>query len=318
MPLPVDPKPLLLQSSEPWVVYNTLLNLEGWSPTQSEVAYARAAMTGNYAFKSMITQLQGWPDPPLSRHNDAKHPLHKLAFLADWGFTVEDPGVKEIVDRVKEHQAVEGPLQSRIEIDRGQREVPANDGWLLCDYPTLLYAVLSFGATGKRIDAAADYLTGVVDENGWRCKGNLGFRGPGRKTDACPYANLISVKALSLTKWRDSAEVMQGVEAQLSHLTEGKKHYLFGVGSDFAKLKYPNIWYDTLHVAEALSRIPAAREDQRFRDLWAGIVAKQQPGGGFTPESVWKAWEGWSFGSKRQASPSLTYRVAAIDQRLSA
>ncbi|MCX6643083.1 MAG: hypothetical protein NTV15_06810 [Candidatus Bathyarchaeota archaeon] len=316
MPLRVDPVPALLTCDEPWVRYSTLINIIGKTPNQVEVDYARSEMLGSPQIKQILTESETWPDPPISRHNDAKHPIHKLAFLADWGIHVGDPGINEIIKRILEHQEIDGPLQSNIEINRGQLEVPSRSGWLLCDYPTLLYVILSFGASGKRVDSAAERLAGLVDENGWRCRGNLGFRGPGRKTAPCPYANLIALKALSLSKWRDSDEVALGVESQLTHLEEGVKHYLFGVGSDFRKLKYPNIWYDCLHVAEALSRIPAAREDLRFKNMWMKIIEKQEPDGGFVSESIWKAWVNWSFGQKKQWSPSLTCRIALIDKRL--
>ncbi len=31
-----------------------------------------------------------------------------------------------------------------------------------------------------------------------------------------------------------------------------KKYFLFGIGTDFHKLKYPLIWYDILHVSDVL------------------------------------------------------------------
>jgi hypothetical protein len=317
MPLKVDPTHILQSCDEPWVKYNILIQIQNLT-RNSEIDYAKNQMLQHPKIKQIITEASTWPDPPLSRHNDANHPLHKIAFLADWGFHLGDMGIDDIVKHIQENQYFDGPLQSKIEIDRGHSEIPQRMGWLLCDYPTLLYSLLSFGVLGKRIDSAADHLAGLVDENGWRCRGNLGFRGPGRKTDPCPYANLIALKALSLSKkWKESDEVALGVESQLTHLEDGLKHYLFGVGSDFSKLKYPYIWYDCLHVAEVLSRIPLAREDSRFKKMWIKIVEKQGIDGGFVPESIWRAWQNWSFGQKKLWSPTLTYRIALIDSRLS-
>ncbi len=316
MILRVDPVPALLTCNESWVRYCTLINLIGEKSHQVDIDYARNEMLESPLIKQILDESATWPNPPISRHNDAKHPLHKLAFLADWGLQVGDLRIDEIIKRILAYQEIDGSLQSNIEINIGQLEQPPRRGWLLCDYPTLLYALLSFGASGKRVDSAAEHLAELVDENGWRCRGNLGFRGPGRKTDPCPYANLIALKALSLSKWRDSDEVALGVESQLAHLEEGVKHYLFGVGSDFYKLKYPNIWYDCLHVADVLSRIPVAREDLRFKMMWMKIIEKQGSDGGFIPESIWKAWINWSFGQKKQWSPTLTYRIALIDKRL--
>ena len=54
----------------------------------------------------------------------------------------------------------------------------------------------------------------------------------------------------------------------LSHWKQRKekKYYLFGMGSDFRKLKYPYVWYDILHVCEVLSRLPFV-DDVLFRPV---------------------------------------------------
>jgi len=46
----------------------------------------------------------------------------------------------------------------------------------------------------------------------------------------------------------------QGVHTLLEHWQrqQERKIYLFGIGTDFRKLKYPFVWYDILHVVEAL------------------------------------------------------------------
>ena len=46
-----------------------------------------------------------------------------------------------------------------------------------------------------------------------------------------------------------------------------KKYYLFGMGTDFSKLKYPFIWYDILHVVDVLSRFPFVHADPRFQEM---------------------------------------------------
>ena len=318
MPLKIDPTAALCISPEPWVKFNALVHLAGRDPREPDMLKEREDMLAHRLFKLTLTEAAEWPEPPLFRHNNAKHPTHKLAFLADWGVKIGDPGIVETVKKITEMQSIEGPHKSVLELPaKGGGEEERVEGWLLCDSPTLLYALISFGASGKQIDAAAEYLAGLVDENGWRCRGGVKFRGPGRKTDFCPYANLITLKALSLTRWAGSDEVRLGLEAQLGHLEERAKHYLFGVGTGFAKLKYPYVWYDCLHVAEVLSRYPEAREDPRFTRLWEGITAKQGPDGGFTPESVYLSWRDWSFAQKTYPSPTLTYRAAIIASRLS-
>jgi hypothetical protein len=44
------------------------------------------------------------------------------------------------------------------------------------------------------------------------------------------------------------------------------------------------------------------------------INSKQQEDSSFIPESIWRAWEDWSFGQKKQSSLWLPYRVAMINK----
>ena len=127
------------------------------------------------------------------------------------------------------------------------------------------------------------------DEAGWRCRcgPELGrFRGPGRKADPCPIANVYALKALSLVpEHLDSPATRRGAEMLLGHWERRAevKYYLFGVGSDFRKLKYPFVWYDILHVADVLSRYPFVHADPRFLEMVAAITAQADARGATPP-----------------------------------
>jgi hypothetical protein len=136
-----------------------------------------------------------------------------------------------------------------------------------------------------------------------------GFRGPGRKEDPCPYANLAMLKALSvLDEWRDSGACRTGAETLLALWSESKtRHpYIFYMGTDFRKLKVPLVWYDLTHVLDVLSRFPWLRQDARLLDMLTVLRDKADVQGCFTPESVWTAWKDWEFGQKRIPSRWLT------------
>jgi hypothetical protein len=319
--LRVDPSDYLLDQSEPWVAYNTLVNLLGRSPGDPEVAEQKRSLVEHERVIGLVEECLGWPGEPLKRHNDASHVIHKMGLLADFGMTIDDAGIGEIVDRVLQHRSDEGSLQSNLLIPKhfGGSGEPSME-WMLCDAPILLHSLLSMGVDVSRVEGAVRHLVSVVDENGWRCRGSTGMRGPGRKDDHCPYANLVSLKALSLVpSLLDSEACRRGIEAQLSHWENraGRKIYMFGIGSTFSKLKYPNVWYDILHVVDVLSRFSYAREDARFREMLEAVYAKQRDEGFFVPESVFRAWKGWSFGQKKGPCPWLTYRVALISRRVS-
>jgi hypothetical protein len=280
-------------------------------------------MLAHPAFKAVIDECAGWPGKPISRHNDSSLLIHKLAFLADWGLDASDEVIGAVSKRILAEASPEGALQSLAQVSptfggSGEPEL----GWMLCDSPLLLYSMLSFGLGGEAaVEAATDHLIGSVSPNGWRCLNSTGFRGPGRKEDHCPYANLIALKALSLVPAQRSSEAVKfGVEAQLRHwVNRGeRKYYLFGIGTDFMKIKYPHVWFDVLHVLDVLSRYPWVRKDERLLEMWNSVASKQGEDGLFVPESVWMAWKGWDFAQKKEPSPSLTLSVAQIAKRLGA
>ena len=309
-----------------WVQYRTRIDLLCQSENAPEVTAARTAMLADPQVQAMLGELANWPGAPLMRHNDAKHLLHKLTFLADLGLQASDPGLSPIIERILEHQSRDGAFQILVNIPThfggsGQDEWQ----WMLCDAPSTLYALHKFGlGTDPRIQTASSHIASLVRENGWPCAADssLGkFRGPGRVGDPCPYANLVSLKALAQSSaWRDSETSKVGAETILSLWEQRKerKPYLFGMGTDFAKLKAPLIWYDILHVLDVLSQFPWLKTDARLGEMAALVKAKADALGRFTPQSIWMAWKGWDFGQKKEPSRWITLIAQRALQRLGA
>ncbi len=317
------PIPWLLEAGEPWVRYRTLRDLLDRPEDDPEVVAARAALVSHPKVKQVIQEALSWPGYPVSRHNDAKHPLHKLALLADWGLRAGDPGMDQIIAAVMAHQAPEGAFESMTSVPKafgGTGEAAWT--WMMCDAPTLLVALLKWGQGDQpAVQRAVEHMAALVRDNGWPCavSPELGkFRGPGRKSDPCPYANLVALQALALVlQLHDTPAVRAGVEMLLGHWEQQaeSRPYLFGMGSDFRKLKYPLIWYDILHVADVLSHFPSARRDPRLRAMVEVIRDKADDEGRFTPESAWMPWKEWDFGQKRSPSPTLTLQVQCMIKR---
>jgi hypothetical protein len=194
---------------------------------------------------------------------------------------------------------------------------------MACDAPTLTYALLALGLDGdEHVQRAAEHLLGQVEDNGWRCTAapELGkFRGPGRHEDPCPIANVYALKALSLRpEWANNMAAQRGINMllwQWEHQGE-RKIYLFGIGTDFRKLKYPFVWYDILHVTDVLSRFPFVRDDRRLRAMVETITAQADADGRYTATSMYRAWKGWSFADKKRPSPWLTFLVTRIQDRV--
>ncbi len=314
-----------LLEGEPWVEYRTRVDLLHQFEDAPEVVAAREAMVTHPKVRDLLTELAAWPGPPLKRHNDAKHLLHKLAFVADLGLRVTDPGVDAIVERVLNHQSAEGPFQIVVNI-------PAHFGgsgkdafnWALCDAPLIVYALAKVGlADDERVQTATAHLAELVRDNGWPCAAapEMGkFHGPGNRNDPCPYANLVMLKALAqFSAWRDSDATRTGMVTALDLWTMRKERrpYLFAMGTHFNRLKAPLIWYDILHVLDVLTQFPWARDDARLQEMIQLVVEKADAEGRFTPESVWTAWKGWDFGQKREPSRWLTLLVCRMLERVS-
>jgi hypothetical protein len=164
-----------------------------------------------------------------------------------------------------------------------------------------------------------EHLVGLGADNGWRCGAarDLGrFHGPGRRGDPCPIGNVYALKALSLVpSQQDHPAASIGIETLLGHWERQGKLYMFGIGSDFRKLKYPFIWYDILNVLDVLSRFPAAVDDPRFAEMLEEVTARADVDGRYTAASVYLAWRGWSFADKQTPSPWLTFLVLRACKR---
>jgi hypothetical protein len=293
------------------------------SDNTDQVKNARQAMLDHPQVQGLIDQAAAWPGYPLKRHNDAKHPIYAISTLADFGLQAGDPGMAEIISNLVKHQSPEGMFEAPVLIPKafgGSGEEKWT--WMLCDSPTLLYSLLAFGAADQvDLSTAVRYLTSLVAENGWRCtvSPDLGkFKGPGRRADPCPIANVYALKALSMSDESDQDAARIGTEMLLHHwgIRKEKKYFLFGMGTDFSKLKYPFVWYDVLHVADVLSRFPWVHADPRFVDMVKVITKQVDEDGYYAANSMYMAWKGWSFADKKNPSPWITFLVLRIQKRM--
>lgn len=315
----------ILESDEPWTRYRFLADVEP-AASADDIARAREDMIAHPAVRGLIERAAHWPGHPLKRHNDAAHLLYALSTLADFGLTADDPGIADLIEAVAGHFDGEG-FETYMWLPRfltkGREDAEAW-AWVLCDAPTLLYSLLAFGLRSSDVDRAAAALVDRVSDNGWRCGAASSlpkFSGPGRKGDTCPMATTYALKALSLLpEYHDSLAVASGIEAILEHWEHQKDYKLkmFGIGTDFRKLKYPFVWYDILHITDVLSRFPEVRRDQRLGEMVDEITAQAGPDGRYRAGSMYRAWNGWSFADKKNASPWLTMLVLRMQRRLQA
>jgi hypothetical protein len=318
-----------LLEGPPWMQYRTRVDLLGQSENEAEVCTARQAMLADPLVHGLLTELAEWPGEVLASHKSAGLLMHKLTFVADIGIRADDPGMDKVLSRILEHKSADGPFQMPMNISESYGGSGKDEwAWALCDAPVTLYASIKLGlGNDPRVQKAAQHLMGLVRDNGWPCavSPELGkWRGPGRKDDPCPYANLVMLKTLAQTEWRDSSATRAGAESALSLWTESQaRHpYMFYMGNDFRKLKAPLIWYDLLHVLVVLTQFPFLKGNPRLEEMLDLLTSKADPQGRYTPESIWKAWSAWDFGQKKEPSRWLTFLAHRVlsnrsDSRLS-
>jgi len=321
---PLDPSLLewLLTADEPWARWAAMAWLQRRPPDDPELLAAHRATLQHPLMQAQLEPVLSWPWPPLTNHKQAKHPLHRMGLLLELGLSAADPEGETLAERLLQHQDEGGAFQTLVSIPRsfGGSGEPAWT-WMACDAPLVLAALARLGFAGDaRVLAAAEHLAGLPRENGCPCASSVPrFRGPGRKADPCPYANLLLARALCLVPThRHSAAALTACEMLLRAWEQRgeRKFYLFGIGSDYARPRFPLLWYDLLHAVDVLSRFPSVVADPRFQEQLALLRSQALPDGRYKPRSVWMACKGFDFAQKRGPSPTFTAAVLRIEARL--
>jgi hypothetical protein len=319
MKIPVD----WLLEGPAWIRYRTRIDLLGEKESSAAAVSDRKEMLRDGQIADLMDSLEKWPGTPVTNHKQADLSYHKLSFLAEVGVRRGDPKLDGIVRKILKQTPTDGIPRLPIQIPKafgGSGKV--ENAWTLCDAPVILHSLVKTGYGGEApVRKGMGVLAELARESGWPCGAapELGkFHGPGRKDDPCPLANLLMLEALAEDKTLAKNEAARnGLEAALAlwAARKSRKPYLFGMGTDFGKLKAPLIWYDLLHELDVLSRFPAAWKDARFRQMARLLASKADREGKFTPESVWMAWKGWEFNNKKEPSRWITFLAHRILNR---
>ncbi|MDI9498471.1 MAG: hypothetical protein QM270_08325 [Bacillota bacterium] len=312
----------LLAISDDWLKYAIHLNLR--HEPRDDLVEIRHAALADQRIKGCLSDIANFHDILVTNHKNPDLPIHKLLFLLDLGFDTGVPEIKAAVDAILEHRDEHGVYQSMTNVPRhfgGTGEDVFS--WCLCDAPLLLLALQKAGLDyHEYVKPGVDHLLSLGRENGFPCavSPELGtFRGPGKKSDCCPYATLIMTDLLSqIPAYRESRVAASSADVLLAlwENSLSQHPYMFYMGTDFRKLKAPSCWYDIVSVAGVLSRYEFVRDDPRFLEMIQHIRSKQDKDGFFTPESAYRKLKDWDFGQKKVPSPYLTYLCYRIFARL--
>lgn len=312
----------LYERSEDWLKYAIQINL--LHASKEDNALLLKSALADAKIQQALSEAANFHRIPVTNHKNPALPIQRVLFLLDIGFDRSIPEIQSAIDEILAHKDVNSVYQTMTNVPKhfgGTGEDVFS--WCLCDAPSLLLALLKAGLDYKNfIKPGVDYLVSLCRDNGFPCAASPefgSFRGPGKKSDCCPYATLIMADLLSeIPEYCETFAARSSVESLLNLWSASyEQHpYLFYMGTDFRKLKAPSCWYDIVAVAGVLSKYSFIKTDRRFLEMIEIIKSKMDANGFFTPESVYTKLKDWDFGQKKIPSPYLTYLCLRIFDRL--
>ncbi|MEO1817043.1 MAG: hypothetical protein ABGU93_15785 [Acetobacterium sp.] len=310
-----------LLAGDPYVAYATRKNL--LNLPDHDLVDLKKMVLHDARIKKQLGAVANFSGTEVSNHKNPDLPIHLLMFLLDIGLNREVPEIDQAIRQIMGTADENGVYRSVVKVPKSYGGTGEETlGWFFCDAPLMHLALLRAGVSyQEQLKPGVDFLVGLQRENGFPCavSQELGqWRGPGKKADPCPYANLVMLRLLAMIPEYVSSRVAGiAIEALLSQWENSREShpYLFYMGTDFRKLKAPAIWFDLVTVCDCLSQYPQARSDQRFAEMLALLEAKANEQNQFTPESIYLKCKLWDFGQKKQPSPWLTYLCLQILKR---
>lgn len=299
------PRPLAasLADPAPWVRYRARQLFLDEDSTDE-----RAAVLAHPVVRRVLRDAGAWPGNSRADHRSGKDLLNQIAMLADFGVRRGDPGVAVFAERLMEHRDAQGRLLNHVMMPK--KPTPE---WLFdIDGQDPLLALVQLGfAREPKVRRAVAALLDLADRGGGWVWPDAPSPLPCRRfVGGCPYPTLKILRILGHdSEWAQAAPARAGVDLLLDLASRKEARYGFGYGDKFGRLKYPFIWFDVLHVLEALSFFPQAWKDERYGVLLDGVLAKADSDGCFTPESVWTEWKTECFGQKKTRSLWLSLIV---------
>jgi hypothetical protein len=246
----------LRASQEPWVVYNTLLELMDVEPDSAEVKSAYKAMQTHPSVLALLESLATWPpEKPLSRAYDPKDAIWKLNTLADFGMHRDDKRISAIAERVFAAQAEDGGfLHGGFDHTKSWHIRP-----YICISHIMTYALARFGyLDDPRLQHAYDQLTEWQRLDGGWHPNKLNLPGNEReKEPSCPFGTLNVLRAVVVYPTLRHSEVAQQAADYLlycwEHRADPFRPVGFGIGSTWDIVQYPFVQYQLLKTVDTLS-----------------------------------------------------------------
>lgn len=311
----------LLACEAPWVRLNTRRDILGQADDAPEVRAAYAELQAHPAVAALLDEVQDWPQPRrLSKAYDPKDSLWKLAILADFGLTRDDPRIIAVAEKVlaahTQPPAPPGFLHGGFDHTKSWDQRP-----YICISHVMTYALARFGyLDDPRLQAAYDYLTAWQRLDGGWHPNDATLPGRSRELEpSCPFGVVNALRAIAANpKRRQSVTAQRAIAFILDCWERRSEPYRpvgFGMGSEFHRLHYPFVQHSLLKTVDTLSNFPAALATQRFSQMLTTVAAKTLPDGTVKADSAAKPYAAFDFGQKKAPSPWLTFLVVRAEHR---
>nr|WP_320025729.1 hypothetical protein [uncultured Acetobacterium sp.] len=310
-----------LLTSEPYIEYATRKNL--MNQDEDALADLKKQVLDDNRIKKLLSDVADFNGTLVTNHKNPELPIHKLLFLMDIGLNREVAEIDRAIVQILTNKDENGVYKSLTNVPKHYGGTGEDSlGWSFCDAPLMLLALVRGGISyQEQVKQGVDYLVGLQRDNGFPCtvSKELGkFRGPGKKSDPCPYANLAMLRLfLMISDYTESEAARISLESLLVQWENSwESHpYMFYMGTDFRKLKAPTLWFDLVAVTDCLSQYTFALKDRRFQEMIDILEVKANDQYQFTSESIYLKCKPWDFGQKKKPSLWLTYLCLNILKR---
>jgi hypothetical protein len=299
----------LLKSGEPWVVYNTLVDLAGAAPDSAAAKTAYQNMQNHPRIAALLEALEIWPPAPLSQTFDPKDSIWKMGTLADFGLRRDDERITALAERIFAAQAEEGGfLHGGYAHTKTWHTRP-----YICISHVMTYALTRFGyLDDPRLQRAYDHLKSWQRLDGGWHPNKLNLPGNAREAEpSCPFGTVNILRAVVANPaLADSEVALKPANFLLEcwqRRAEPYRPVSFGIGSTWHKLQYPFVQYQMLKTVDTLSQVKAVHNDPRYLELLDHLKSKQDPTDKWTAESINKPYSDFDFGQKKQPSAWITF-----------
>ena len=326
--LPRDPRTRLLESGETFTIYRTLTDLLDLPATHPDVIQTRQELLEDPVVQQLVKNLSDWEQDLVTGHQKPTYLPNQLWLLLDWGLRPEDdPHIQTAIDTLLAHQDPtlgQFLAYSRI-YNRKTKTKTADWTSVLCDHNLITSILLLAGLKDDpRVQCGLTRMDELLVETsqgmGWKCVPGLwtNFRGPGRVNDVCPMAVVDALRGywvLPETKW--PPQLMEAGKTLLNCWTNRAvaKPYMFGHGRHFRTPRAPFIWYNIGTVLDAVSHYHELVRTSAFRELLAVSQLTFEPTGEMIPRTIFRYFQQFSFGQKKQPSPWMTLFFSRIYKR---